>query len=384
MAARSASSRAGLVAGGTGALLLGLGLWCARTPPVVVETAVAHRAPLEVDVHSNGTVEPVPEAELRVHARLRGRIVHLPEPGTRIAAGDLVLEIDSAPVAAEIARSESERLAAQESLRAARQTHELMSRRAETDAELFAQGALTSQRNAVTRAELAEARERLANLEREVPLRVAALDLRIGELREQLDGARVEAPFDGTLYRREFKEGEIVRVGDPVLWFADLSRLRVRANIDQVDLGRVREGQRMRVASNAYPGRTWSAVVSELVPHVIVKDNRSVSEGLALVDPPSDGLLPGMIVDVEIVVAEVPEALQVPATALHGKDDGAWVFVVAGGRAQRTPVVAGRASVTDVEILEGLEEDSVVIVGRSNGLTEGSRVEPQLPDVAAR
>ena len=198
------------------------------------------------------------------------------------------------------------------------------------------------------------------------------------------DAAVVRAPFEGTLYRRAFEVGQSVQIGEPILWLADLSRLRVRANVDQVDLGRVRVGQRLRIHSNAFPERSWSAVVSELVPHVVVKENRSVSEGLALVEPPTEGLVPGMTVDVDIIVEDVADALQVPASAVHAADGSPYVYRVEGGRVHQTPVVLGRASVDAVEILEGLEPDARVVVHSSNGLHDGSRVDAQFRDVAAR
>jgi len=375
--------RAWLAGLGSGVALLALGLWCGRTPALEVEAAVAQRAPLRVEVNTNGKVEPLPSAEARIHARLSGRILQIPEPGSQVAEGDVILQIDSTPVAAELATARSDRLGALEALRAAKDEAVRMRRRAATDRKLFDQGALTRQRWDETRAALTESRARLASLEAEVPLRVDSLDLRIEELAAQIEAAAVKAPFAGNVYRREFKVGEMVNVGDPILWLADLSQLRVRANVDQVDLGRVKAGQAVRVSSNAWPNRYWTARIVELVPHVVVKDNRSVSEGLARVEPPTDGLVPGMTVDVDIVVDDVAEALQIPAAAVHSHAGSAFVYRVAGGRAARTPVVLGRASVDAVEIVDGLEPDDRVIVRSSNGLHDGSRIEARFQDVAA-
>ena len=116
----SSARKSWLIAGGAGALLLLAGLLCARAPALPVDVATARHAPLRVEVNTNGTVEPVPEAELRVHARVAGRILEIIEPGTRVTAGDVILEIEPGPVAAALASAESEKLAAQESLRAAR------------------------------------------------------------------------------------------------------------------------------------------------------------------------------------------------------------------------------------------------------------------------
>ena len=378
------TSKPSLIALAAGGGLLFLGLLCARHPAVPVEAAAARRAQLTVEVNTNGKIEPVPAAEVRVHARLPGRIIEIPEPGTRVDVGDTVLRIDDGPVASELAAARSERLAALEALRAARDTFERVRRKADIDQDLFEQGALVRQRHAESQAALEEASSRLANLKREVPLRVASLDLRIQDLSAQREAATLEAPFSGTVYRTEFKKGEMVHIGDPILWLADLTRLRVRANIDQVDLGRVRAEQRMRITSNAYPDRSWSARVSELVPHVIVRDNRSVSEGLALVDPPTDGLVPGMNVDVDVIVDDVPDALQIPATAVYTEDGRPFVYRIAEGRALWTPVTLGRSSIGAVEILGGLQVKDQVIVGSSNGLRDGSRVEAKTPNVAAR
>src|SRR5512134_3218867 len=134
MAIGAIRSKPWLAAGGAGALLLALVLWCSHTPAVPVEAAAARLAPLRVEVSTNGTVEPVPDAELRVHARMEGRIEHLPEPGTRVEAGEILLRLDGAPVAAELAQAESERLQAEEALATARRNHELVRRRAATDA----------------------------------------------------------------------------------------------------------------------------------------------------------------------------------------------------------------------------------------------------------
>ncbi len=378
------TSKPSLFALAAGGGLLFLGLLCARNPAVPVEAAAARRAQLTVEVNTNGKIEPVPEAEVRVHARLQGRILEIPEPGTRVDAGDIILRIDAGPVASELAAARSDRLASLEALRAARDTFERVRRKAAIDQDLFEQGALVRQRNAESQAALQEASSRLANLKREVPLRVASLDLRIQDLSAQREAATLEAPFSGTVYRTEFKKGEMIHIGDPILWLADLTRLRVRANIDQVDLGRVRAEQRMRITSNAYPDRSWSARVSDLVPHVIVRDNRSVSEGLALVDPPTDGLVPGMNVDVDIIVDDVPDALQVPASAIYTDDGRTFVYRIAEGHALWTPVTLGRSSIGAVEILGGLQAKDQVIVGNSNGLRDGSRVEARTPNVAAR
>ena len=98
---------------------------------------------------------------------------------------------------------------------------------------------------------------------------------------EDLEGRSTEIMAQIALSHLDFgavrRKGQAVQVGDPILWIADLERLRVRTNIDQVDLGRVEEGQRVLITSNAFPDRSWSGLVSEVIPHVVVRESRSIS-----------------------------------------------------------------------------------------------------------
>jgi HlyD family secretion protein len=352
--------------------------WCSRSPAHSVDVAAATRGPLRITVATNGTVEPIDETIVR--ARLDGRIVEIPEPGTLVHSGRVVLRIDDGPVAAALSESRSERLALLDSLRVAEDELDRVRKRAASDEELFEHGAITKTHFAETRASLESAEARVLHLKEEVPLRVAGLDLRIQELSAQKEAAVVQSPHAGTVYRTEYKSGATVTAGDPVMRIADLERLRIRMNVDQADLGRVNPGQRVRITANAYPGRSWSARVSEVVPHVVVKDSRAVADGLAPVAPPSEGLVPGMTVDVEILVEDVTGALQVPARAVFSNAGDPFVYQVRRGRARSVPVRLGRASATAVEILEGVGPDDVVVMGPVNGIRDGDRVEIRRQD----
>lgn len=364
----------GLVAIG---LVAGVG-WCARTPAHRISAAEAVRSNLRITVSTNGTIEPIDDTIVR--ARLDGRIVAIPEPGTKVERGAVILQLDDGPVSAELSEARSKRLALEDSLRRARDELARVSERAATDERLYEQGALTRSSYQESQAALRAAQAQVEHLEREVPLGVAALDLRINELAAQKEAATVAVAAAGTVYRTEHKPGATVRAGEPVLRIADLERLRVRMNIDQVDLGRVRAGQLVSITSNAYPGRVWSARVSDIVPDVVVKANRAVADSLAPVEPPSEGLVPGMTVDVEVLVEEVAGALQVPARAIFTSAGQPFVYRVEGGRARVTPVSLGRSSATAVEVIEGLDAADLVVMGPANGLRDGDRVDLQRED----
>jgi len=354
---------------------LALPLWLSRSPAQELPVATVARGPLQVVVATNATVEPIDDFEVR--ARLAGRVVEVQSAGSRVEEAGILVQIDATPVAAEIESARSQRLEAEESLRAARTQLERTERSLALDEKLYRDRALSKDRLAEVRAERDEARARLAFLEQEVPVRLAALELRIAELQAQLAGAVVRAPFAGTVYRADVEVGEVVRHGQRILSFGDLERLQLRAHVDQVDLGRVRPGNPIVVAANAFPGRTWRGSLTEVVPHVAMHRNRAVAEATAEIDPPVDGLLPGMNVDVEIVVQEERDILQIPSRAIFASGAGPFAFRVEGGRVVEVPLQLGLSSFTRVEVLAGLTEGDVVVLGPAAGLRAGMRVVPQ-------
>lgn len=357
-----------------GLLVLGLALplWWTRSPPIEVETARAERSTLVLTVATNATVEPVEDFEVR--ARLDGRVLSIVKSGTSVTAGDVLVRIDANPIAAEIEATRSQALEADEALRAARTRLDRAERSLAVDEKLFRGRAVSEDRLVELRADRDEARAQRDFLEREVPVRLAALELRLAELQAQRDGAAVHAPFSGTVYRSDVDVGEVVRQGQRLLSLADLAHLQVRANIDQVDLGKVRPGNPLAVEANAYPERRWTGRLSEIDPHVEMVRNRAVTLALGTLDPPVDGLLPGMNVDVEIDVERAEDVLQVPSRAIFASGSGPYVYVVDSGIAREQPVRLGRSSFTSVEVLRGVEEGERVILGPAPGLRERMRV----------
>ena len=72
----------------------------------------------------------------------------------------------------------------------------------------------------------------------------------------------VRAPFDGMVYSLPVKQGAFVQAGELLLQEADLSRVLVRAFVDEPDVGRLQTGQKVEITWDALPGRTWTGTVS--------------------------------------------------------------------------------------------------------------------------
>ncbi|MFQ5664833.1 MAG: efflux RND transporter periplasmic adaptor subunit [Candidatus Binatia bacterium] len=351
-----------------------------RRRPLVVDTAAATIGPLVVRVVTNGTVEPVHDLEVR--ARSRGRVAAVLDAGTHVEQGDILVRLDDTELRAQRAQAESDRLAAQLRLEQTRTTRELARRQLATDQYLYDQGAVTRERYQQSSARFAKASADLQAVTKQVARLVASLTLRIAQLSMQEQAAAVVAPFPGTVYRTHVKVGQVVEPGTVLLKFADLRNLRVRVNVDQTDLGRVRTGQPVRITSDAYPSRSWSGHVAELIPDVVVKESRSVSEALVPLEPPVGALVPGMTVDAEITVARRDSALLVPSVAIFSEQGRTVAYRVEHRRARRTLVTIGRSNATHVEVTDGLTAGDIIVLAPAAGLADGVRLTPRRQDTA--
>ena len=88
-------------------------------------------------------------------------------------------------------------------------------------------------------------------------LQVEQLKNEVAALEEKVRQGRITAPVDGTLYSLPVKTGDFVKVGDSLAEMADLHKVRVRAFIDEPDLGGLEENEPVRITWDALPNKTW-------------------------------------------------------------------------------------------------------------------------------
>nr|UXE46095.1 multidrug resistance protein MdtA [uncultured bacterium] len=355
-------------------------------PQVVIATIV--RKDLSTWISTNGKVEPI-DPQLAV-ARMDTfvRTVFVTE-GAEVVPGQRLIALDDTDLRAQLARAREEYVAAQEQVRAGntdngpRELNRIEADLRRTDAELAKLGADRESlqrlvdRQAATRDELAQVTVALEQAEAErdfLTRRREDLQQRAGSeiqraglkaeqarqtilvLEEQLRSTQVVATAPGTVYRLTVRSGEHVHVGDTLAELADLHRVRVRAFIDEAELGLIVSGEAVFVMWDALPGRSWAGLTMRTPVSVVPRGGRSVSEVLCSVDNRDMRLLPNINVDVRVRTSSGPVALAVPRSAVRGSDRARYVFVVRNSRLYRTPVNLGLASSSGYEVIDGLVE----------------------------
>ncbi len=391
---------------GGAAVVVALVLALAQEPRPQVQVAQAARENLLATINSNGKVEPLAPHELRAQVNAFVRRVVTTE-GQAVATGQLLAELDSAEVQAEVARLRNELLGAQEELRASR-AGGAAEARAQLEADLRQAEAdvtrLRRERDALERlqakqaasqAELDNARLHLARAEESLAVlqkkkeefdRQAKLDSQLSSLRveraqaalreaeQNLRSTQITAAVNGTLYTLPIRNGQYVRVGELLAEMADLSRVRVRAFVDEPELGWLEQGQQVEITWDAKPGQRWSGQTAVIPKTVVARGTRSVGEVLCSVENSGLDLLPNINVNVRIRVREGANALVVPRSAVRSEGNEKVVFVVDGSTLRRRLVKTGITGATSVEIVEGLQDGAVVALPGEVELRDGLAV----------
>jgi HlyD family secretion protein len=377
-----------------------------RDPRPEVQVAQATRENLLANISSNGKVEPLAPHELRAQLNTFVRRVVATE-GQAVRAGQVLAELDSAEVQAEVARLRNELLTAQDELRAARgggspearAQVEADLKQAEADAarlqrehdaleRLLAKQAASKAEVDNAKLELAAAEEKLGVLQKKKEefdrqatlgsqlnsLRVERAQAALREAEQNLRSTQVTAPVNGTLYLLPIRAGQYVRVGELLAEVADLARVRVRAFVDEPELGWLEQGQAVEITWDALPGRAWNGQTEVIPKTVVARGTRSVGEVLCSIENAGLELLPNVNVNVRIRVREQANALVVPRGAVRSEGNEKVVFVVEGSTLKRRVVQVGITGAGSVEIVSGLSEGETVALPGEVELRDGMNV----------
>jgi HlyD family secretion protein len=260
----------------------------------------------------------------------------------------------------------------------------LIAQQAATQDELAANDlALTKAQAEVTRLAAAKQEfDRSVRLDTErAALQVQQVQYEVGALEDKVRNGRIVAPAGGTLYSLPVKAGDYVKTGDLLAEMADLHKVRVRAFIDEPELGALEPNEPVKITWDALPNRTWAGK-TEIIPKQVVKrETRSVGELLCAVNNDKLELLPNINVNVRINSRERLGVLSVPRGAVEAEGGRRYVFVVRKsqlgvGRStlEKREIHVGIADATSYEVISGLQEGEMVALPGDVDLHDGMDV----------
>ena len=377
-----------------------------RGPAPQVQIVSVTREDLSASITGNGKVEPI--APTIAHAEFPTFVADVKAAeGQSVRKGQLILTLDAADVRAQLSQARANLLATQTDLRNARaggppdDVAQLQGdlQKAETQVgnlertqqaltQLVTKGAATQDEVAQNQAALTTARASLqtlqqkkAALEQRASVNVESAGLHMKQqqdlveaLEEKVRSAKVFAPVDGTLYSLPVRKGDFVKLGDVLAEMADLRQVRVRAFVDEPDLGSLAQNEGVQVLWDAMPNRIWNGKVEQVPKQVVARGSRSVGEVLCSVDNDKVELLPNVNVEVRILVHEQRGVLVVPRGAVRYDQGQHFVLAYDGDVVHRRDIKVGVAGENKYEVLSGLAQGDKVALPGEVDLRDGTKV----------
>jgi membrane fusion protein (multidrug efflux system) len=195
-----------------------------------------------------------------------------------------------------------------------------------------------------------------------------------------LDKATLVAPFDGIIGLRKVSVGDYVNPGQDLVNLENIEQLKVDFRVPEIYSMQLKVGQTVQVRLDAIPNSAYEGTVYAIDP-AYDPNGRAIILRARL--PNRDGLLrSGMFARVTLLVEERDQAIVVPETALVPIGQDQFIYRVVDGKAVLTKIKIGQRRRGQVEIVEGLERDSVIVTEGAVKLRDGAAVRTVPPKQA--
>ena len=354
-------------------LLLATAMWsgCEKKSEFTYKTAEAVVQDITTSVTATGTIEPV--TSVTVGTQVSGIVSKLyVDYNSIVKAGDVIAELDRTNLMSELSSAKASLNSAQSELDYQKANHE----RYKT---LHEKGLISANEYEQVRLSFIKAQQTLTNHKENVK-----------KAQTNLGYATITSPIDGVVLSKAVEEGQTVAssFNTPTLFTIakDLTDMRVIANVDEADIGEVKEGQRVTFTVDAFPEDTFQGFVSQVRQEAAAESNVVTYE--VVISAPNEDLKlkPGLTANVNIFTLEMKDILTIPNKALRFTPNEAMlsegetiqnaegktkVWVKEGSVLKAMPVKTGLTNGTLTQVLEGLAPGTEIITEIQVVMPEG-------------
>jgi len=365
--------------------------------PTTTSTQVVRRD-FSSSVLATGAVKPQVGAEVRVGARISGKVEKLrANIGDSVSAGQVIAELEKADLQAVVAQRQAEldlgeaKLAAVESLSPTeiekaksdvtqrQATLTLCEQDHQRQSKLLPGGAVSKdewerseERLKVARAALASSRLALELAKKKYEEDGRQARAEIARAKQSLNNAKVQlsystlvAPISGVIASVSTQEGETVAAGlnsPTFVTIIDLQRLQVDAMVDEVDIGKVRPGQKAAFTVDSFPAREFPGKVAAIYPKAVLLENVVYYDVVVEIQGNEDEVLrPEMTASVTVLLEAKTGVLAIPAKAVKRERGKNVVYAVQEGQSTPREVKVGWKDGTWIEVVSGLQEGETIL-----------------------
>ena len=386
------------------ALLLCIGaVGCAKKSTQQVPEAKVEKGVFYIDIYEEGEIEAINSINVNspnIPWRFGNlKISDIVEDGASVKEGDTLITFDPSEVRKAILDYEDRLIVSNAEL-------EKMIAQQELEMEqLIADYEVTRISHEITRMQLESAAHESEIKRREIQLNLDKADISLDRAKEQIENRRkiqaeemkqkhlsirqdeerleeahltlnklfVIAPAPGiAIISRNWSTNSKFQMGDQcwssqeIIKLPDLSKLKAKVNINEIDISKVTRGLKVQVRPDAFSDSIFSGYVSTVANLAQNKDNKSnikVFPVEIVIDQSNKNLLPGLTVSCRIIVDEIPDVLYMPIEALHVESDKSYAFKKTVSGYEKVEVQTGHTNSDYVIIESGLDKgDKVALI----------------------
>lgn len=336
---------------------------CSKDSQVSYTQATVTRGDVSTSITATGTIEPVTKVE--VGTQVSGIIDKIyVDFNSEVKKGQVIAELDKTNLLSELTSAKSQLANAQSDL-------DYQKSNFERYATLFEKGLVSVNDYETARLSYEQARQQIVVQQQNVT-----------KAQTNLGYATITSPIDGVVLSREVEEGQTVAsaMTTPTLFYIaqDLTDMRVIADVDEADIGGVKEGQRVTFTVDAFPDDTFEGKVTQVRKEATTESNVVTYE--VVISAPNDDLklIPGLTANVTVYTSEHRDVLVMPSKALRftpnqnlltknqnvvdNTNSKTKVWKFDGKTFTACAVETGISGGTDIEVTSGLAEGDKVVV----------------------
>jgi HlyD family secretion protein len=352
-----------------------------NAPHISVKSAPAHAGRIQRTVEFSGVL--VPNHTVNIFAKMAGLATTVTaDVGNRVAAGQLLVQIDTKELNAQLAVAEAsaagvgdQAVQVKSGMETARLNLEMAQRSYERTKTMLDTKVVTQSQldDAQTKLDLAKAAYETASRQYQTVSGsgLAQAQAQVNYIKVQISNSTITSPLSGIVTNRNINPGEITSTNTPLLSIADVATLKLQGNVSQEDVVRIAVGGRVNVVVDALSANGYAGRVEQVGPIAAATGQYFP----VVVSLKNDGrLLAGMTAKASFIWTG-SEGILIPLAAVRDNQDGhASIFVLSEGRVHARAVALGPRSESEVQVISGLSVSDTVAVSNVTALSDGMEV----------
>src|SRR5213596_3457279 len=297
-----------------------------QEPKLPVKVSKAEMADIQVKVTEVGNVQP--EVKVDVKSAVSGKVIAiLHRDGDVVRNGDVLARVEpDLNQAQSLAETKNSLTSAQIRFEQAKKNYD-------QDHSLFEMGLLANKANRDSETEYRAAKQEYEKAQEKYAI-VEKSGIPINQRPDQFQGSNIVAPMNGLVLTKNVEIGESItsgvssfNAGTVLFTVADVTKMIIKAGVNEVDIGKIRVGMPVNVSLDAYPKNKFPGRIDRIAPAVRIDDKVRVFDVEIRLDAQGRELRSGMTANLEMVGERKEKVLTVPVESVFQRDEGEIVYV---------------------------------------------------------